>query len=72
MDGFDIVMILFFFVLPIALVVSLVLLRRERRARQAAEAELAASKDEVSALRQRLSELTHADETKNSNQSSWL
>ena len=72
MDGFDFVMILFFFVFPIALVVSLVWLRRERRARQAAEAALATSKEEISALRQRLSEFTHADETKNSNQSSWL
>ena len=72
MDGFDLVMILFFFIFPIALVVSLVLLRRERRAHQAAEAELTALREEASALRERLSALTHADENKNSNHSSWL
>lgn len=69
MDAFDVVMIVFFLVIPIALIVSLVLLHREKRARRAAEAELAARREEASALRQRLAVCESADNSKNSNRS---
>lgn len=65
MDPFDIVMILFFLVIPVALIVCAVLLVRTKQALSRAAAE-------IRALQMRLSQAEAANSTKNGNQSNRL
>lgn len=65
MDPFDIVMILFFLVIPVALIICAVLLVRTKQALSRAAAE-------IRALQMRLSQAEAANSTKNGNQSNRL
>lgn len=65
MDGFDLVMLLFFLIIPIALIVCLVMLARARR-------KLRQSRMEIRALTERLRQAESANNSKNGNQPNRL